>query len=263
MKKIALFFTAGLLLFGITPFFAAAQTTEERIETGRFGAEEPEAEDAGSGSGGHQDYWLFLGARVGPALRIYTPPEDTAFTGGDTYGLSLDAGLQVSVQIVPGFSLQAEAIFTWDDASAWFYALNPNNINPNNINVDRHTRKFTGLSLQFPLTAKLNFYPGIFRVSPFLGAYFLLPLGNMTIHDPLAGEESGPYSVSPPLGILGGLSVALPAGPGMFFADLRCAADLGLPEVKSGEELYRRGSVALCVGYELGLFRKGQTGNVK
>jgi hypothetical protein len=258
MKKIALFLAAAPLLFGITPFFAAAQTTEERIETGRFGAEEPAAEDANSGPASYKNRWLFLGARLGPALRIYTPPDDTPFTGGDTYGLSLDAGLQASVQIVPLFSLQAEVIFTWDDASVWFYSLNPNN-----INVDRHTRKFTGLSLQFPLTAKLNFYPGTFRVSPFLGAYFLLPLGNMTINDPLTGEESGSYSFSPPLGLLGGLSIAFPAGPGMFFADLRYAADIGLPEAQGGEELYRRGSVALCVGYEWGFFRKRQTGNVK
>jgi hypothetical protein len=260
MKKNVLSLVTVLLLFGITPFFAAAQTTEERIETGRFGAEEPDDGDAGFGGASYKDHWLFLGARLGPALRIYTPSDDTAFTGGDTYGLSLDTGLQASVQIVPIFSLQAEVIFTWDNASVWFYSLNPN---PNKTDVDRHTRKFTGLSLQFPLTAKLNFYPGTFRVSPFLGAYFLLPLGKMTMHDPLAGEDTDSYSFSPPLGVLGGISTAFPAGPGMFFADLRYAADLGLSEMKGGGDSYRRGSVALSVGYEWGFFRKGQTGNAK
>jgi hypothetical protein len=258
MKKNVVFLAAALLLFGITPFFAAAQTTEERIETGRFGAEEPVGEKTGYDGTSYKNHWLFLGARLGPSLRIYTPPDDTAFTGGDTYGPSLDAGFQASVQIVPVFSLQAEVVFTWDNASVWFYALNPNR-----IDVDRHTRKFTGFSLQFPLTAKLNFYPGKFRISPLLGAYFLVPLGKMTVNDPLKGEESDSYSFSLPLGILGGLNVAFPAGPGMFFVDLRYAADIGLSEAKGGGGSYRRGSLALCAGYEWGFFRKGQTGNVK
>jgi hypothetical protein len=258
MKKNVLSLVAVLLLFGIIPFFATAQTTKEQIETGRFGAEEPVDEGAGSGGVSYKNHWLFLGARLGPSLRIYTPSGDTAFTGGDAYGPSLDAGLQASVQIVPVFSLQAEVIFTWDNASVWFYSLNPNQ-----IDVDRHTRKFTGFSLQFPLTAKLNFYPGTFRISPFLGAYFLLPLGTMAINDPLVGEESGSYSFSPPLGILGGVSMAFPAGPGMFFIDLRYAADLGSSEVKGGGDSYRRGSVALSAGYEWGFFRKRQTGNAK
>ncbi|MDR0623282.1 MAG: hypothetical protein LBG10_02515 [Treponema sp.] len=249
---------AALLVFSFTPFFAAAQTSEERIETGRFGAEEPADGDAASPVKTYKNHWLFLGARLGPSLRIYTPQDDTPFTGGDTYGPALDMGFQASVQIVPLFSLQAEMIFTWDNASVWFYSLNPNK-----VDVDRHTLKFTGFSLQFPFTAKLNFYPGKFRVSPFLGVYVLVPLGNMTINNPLTGEESVSYSFSPPLGILGGLSAAFSAGPGMFFADLRYAGDIGKPDLKGGGDTYRRGSAALCVGYELGFFGKRQTGSAK
>jgi hypothetical protein len=255
MKKTVLLAAAVLC---IAPFFAGAQTSAERIETGRFGAEEPEGGDTGGGEAGRADHWLFLGARLGPALRVYTPPDDIAFTGVDTSGLALDLGVQASVRIAPVFSLQAEAVFTWDNASVWFYHLNAEK-----TGVDLHAREFTGCVLQFPLTARLNFYPGKFRVSPFLGAYFLLPLGEITINDPFTGEKSGSYSFSPPLGILGGISVAVPAGPGMIFADLRYSADLGAAKVKDGEDLSRRGSVALCVGYEWGLFSKGQTGNVK
>lgn len=258
MKRSVFSFVAALMLFGMIPFFSAAQTTEERIETGRFGVEDPAAADAVSDSASYKNYWLLLGARLGPSMRIYTPPDDTAFTGGDIYDLSLDAGFQAGVQIVPLFTVQAEMVFTWDNASVWFYALNPNG-----LDVDRHSREFQGFSLQIPLTAKLNFYPGKFRVSPFLGAYVLLPLGKMTIKDPLAGEESVPYSFSPPLGILGGVSAAFPAGPGMFFVDLRYSADLGLAEAEGRGDTYRRGSVALCAGYEWGFIRKSQTGSVK
>jgi hypothetical protein len=250
---------AALLLFSIIPFFAAAQTTEERIETGRFGAEEPDdADAAGSGGKTYKNHWLFLGARLGPSLRIYTPPEDTALTGGDTYGLSLDLGLQASVQIVPLFSVQAEMIFTWDNAPVWFYALNSNK-----IDVDRHTLQYTGFSLQFPFTAKLNFYPGGFRVSHFLGVSVLVPLGEMAIDSTLSGDDSVSYSFSPPLGLLGGVSAAFPAGPGMFFADLRYAADLGDVELRDGGDAYRRGSASLSFGYELGFFGKQQMGSAK
>jgi hypothetical protein len=240
------------MLFGMIPFFSAAQTTEERIETGRFGVEEPAAEaEAVSDSTSYENHWLFLGARLGPSLRIYTPPGDTAFTDGDNYGLSLDAGFQAGVQIVPLFSIQAEIVFSWDNASVWFYALNSNG-----FDLDRHSREFEVFSLQIPLTAKLNFYPGKFRVSPFFGAYVFFPLGMMTIKDPLTGEESVPYSFSPPLGIVGGVSAAFPVGPGMFFVDLRYSADLGLSEADGMGDVYRRGSVALCAGYEWAFLRK-------
>jgi hypothetical protein len=256
MKKRAFPLLAALLFFGAAPFFAGAQTGEERIETGRFGAEEPAGE--ASGGGAYKNNWLFLGARLGPSMRIYTPEGDTPFTGGDTYGPSLDVGFQASLQIVPLFSVQAEMIFTWDNATVWFYALNPNK-----VDVDRHTMKFTGFSLQFPVTARLNFYPGKFRVSPFLGFYVLAPLGKMAVDSALAGEESVSYSFSPPLGLLGGVSAAFPAGPGMFFADLRYGADLGVPDLQGGGDTYTRGSAALCLGYELGFFRKRQTGSAK
>jgi hypothetical protein len=258
MKKNILSLVTTLLFFGATPFFAAAQTSEERIESGRFGAEEPADGEAGSGAKTYKNHWLFLGARLGPSLRIYTSSDDTAFTGGDTYNPSLDMGFQASLQIFPFFSVQAEMIFTWDNASVWVYDLNPNQ-----VDVDRHTRKFTGFSLQFPITAKLNFYPGKFRVSPFLGFSLLAPLGKMTINDPQTGEESYSYSFSPPLGILGGISAAFPMGPGMIFVDLRYSADFGSSKAEGGGDSYRRGSVALCVGYEWGFFNKQQAGNIK
>jgi hypothetical protein len=252
MKKIVLPLTAALF-FCLLPFSAQAQTTEERIISGRFGVEEPSAEDADTDGGSYRDQRLFLGARLGPSLRFYTPAGDTAFTGGDSYGASLDAGIQVSLQIVRIFSIQAEAIFTLDNASVWNYALNSNN-----VDIDRYARRFSSFSLQFPLTAKLNFYPGKFRISPFAGAYFIVPLGTVKNSSPLDEEESFAYSVSPPLGILGGVSAGLPLGPGMIFADIRYTADLGEMELEQGVELqtYRRHMVTVSLGYEFGFFEK-------
>jgi hypothetical protein len=114
--------------------------------------------------------------------------------------------------------------------------------------------------------AKLNCYPGKFRVSPFLGGYFILPLGEMRTRSPLDTEKSFSYSVTPPVGLLGGVSAAYPAGPGMIFGDLRYAADLGEPELRDsgGITSYRRHMLSLSFGYEFGLFKKRQkTGGVK
>ncbi|MDR1353053.1 MAG: outer membrane beta-barrel protein [Treponema sp.] len=260
MKKKVLSLAAALLFFSMTPYFAAAQTAGERVETGRFGASEPAVKEADSGGGEiYNNRWLFLGVRAGPSLRIYTPSDDTAFTGGDTYSASLEAGIQASLQIVSFFSIQAEAVFTWDNASKWQYSYI-------NSDLDRYTRTFTGFSLQFPLMAKLNFYPGKFRVSPFFGGYFILPLGKIKTDSPQDDEESSfSYSFSPPLGLLGGISVGFPLGPGMIFADIRYSADLAEPELKDsgGIDTYRRHGAALSFGYEFGFFKKGKTGSVK
>jgi hypothetical protein len=215
-----------------------------------LGAADPEAEAAPPADGGaYGNRWLHLGLRAGPSLGIYIPGDDTAFTGGDSYGASLNTAVQATVEIVPFFSVQAEAVFTWDNGSLWRYEF------IDNVH-DRYQYKFKTLSFQFPLLAKLNFYPGKFRISPFLGAYLIVPLGEIETarHNE---TESYAYSYSPPLGALGGLSLEFPLGPGLIFADLRYFADLGSPELRDGNmETYTRHTAALSLGYEFGLFRK-------
>jgi hypothetical protein len=254
MKKNMVPLAAVALLFSMAPFFAAAQTSEERIETGRFGAADPRVENAAPPDGeARRNRWLYLGVRAGPSLGIYIPGDDTAFTGGDSYGASLNVAAQAAVEIVPRFSVQAEAIFTWDKGSLWQYEYIAAG-----DNLTSYQHKFKALSLQFPLLAKLNFYPGKFRVSPFLGASAIVPLGDIETAD--HGETSSyAYSYSPPLGLLGGLSVEFPLGPGLIFADLRYSADLGDPTLQGGDmETYTRHTAALSLGYEFGLFKKRQ-----
>jgi hypothetical protein len=245
---------AAALLCCLAPFFAEAQEqeTEERIDTGRFGAEEPLAGDSGSAPGKtYKNHWLFLGARLGPSLRLYTPQGDTPLTGGDTTGFALDLGLQASVQILPVFSIQTGMVFTWDNAPVWSYVYIPKK-----DDVDRYTREFSSFSLQIPLMAKLNFYPGVFRVSPFFGAYALVPLGYMKVSSSRDTEKNYSYSFSPPFGLLGGISASYPMGPGMIFADLRCAGDLGEPDLRGGPRSYQRTMFSLSIGYEFGFFAK-------
>ncbi|MDR2071227.1 MAG: PorT family protein [Treponema sp.] len=245
---------AVVFFFCAVSFFAPARTAGEEI-TGRggYGTIDLDPKKTGKKANVHNEQWLFLGIRLGPSLRFYTPSGDTAFTGGDAIGPSLEAGVQADLRIVPLLGIQVEAVFTWDNASIWQYALNDAG-----NDLDRYTRYFEGMSLHFPLTAKLNFYPpGEFRISPFFGGYFVLPLGKMKTGSPRDEEESFSYSLSLPVGLTGGVSIAYPLGPCIIFVDLRYAADLGEPDLDgSGLETYRRHGVSLSLGLEFGLLKR-------
>jgi hypothetical protein len=254
--SLALFAALALLLF--RPAAAAAQTEEEapiqreeRVDTGRFGAEEAETPPPAPEEERAYNKRLYLGFRAGPSLRFYTPPGDTAYTGGEAYGFSVEAALHAAVRILPFLTIQGEAVFSWDNASIWAY----HRVGQNS-EIDRYTWDHRSFSLQFPLTVRLNLYPGKFRLSPFLGAYYILPLGNFETVNSLNMEgQSNSYTVSPPIGLLGGLSGALKLGPGNIFAELRYAADLGEPEA-GNLPTYRRSMLTLSLGYEWGFIEK-------
>jgi hypothetical protein len=267
MKKQRLSFTpkyavllCAVLLFRLpSPAAVSAQEAadpntahkEEWVETGRFGAEEPEEDAPVDEIRAYHTKWLYLGARTGPSLRMYTPSGDTPYTGGDTQGFALDTALQASVQVFPFLSFQGEVIFTWDMSSRWAY------IPGGSGEIDRYTVDYTALSLSFPVMAKMNFYPGRWRISPFTGIYIVVPLGNMEISNSLTDDtKSSAYKISPPVGILAGLSGALKLGPGMVFADLRYAFDFGEPKPED-IPTYQRSMISLAFGYEWAFFTKG------
>ncbi|MDR1909694.1 MAG: hypothetical protein LBQ35_07255 [Spirochaetaceae bacterium] len=246
---------AAVLLCLVTSFVAAQ--TEERIDTGRFGAEEPEpsgAEDAVDEETGFVNKWLYLGLRAGPSLRFYTPPGVPSYTGRDTLGFALDLAFQASLPVLPFLNVQAEAVITWDNASVfkWRQAYSGGE-----SIVERYSREYDSFSLQFPLMARFNLYPGKFRISPFLGMYFFLPLGKLTETSSLNSIDESflSYRYSLPLGILGGLNGAMKLGPGMILADLRYTIDLGEPEPPEGA-VYRRSMLSLTLGYEWGFFTR-------
>jgi hypothetical protein len=248
-------YTALIALFCLFPAFAAAQTrTEEWVDTGRFGAEEPD--DPGAADTAEKGFtadWLYVGLRAGPSLRFYTPAADTPYTGGDTLSVSLDLALEARVQVLAFLSIQAELMFTWDNASLWAYRGTPHL---------RYTKDYRSFSFRIPLVVKYDFYPGRFRLSPFIGAYCVLPLGKLEASNSLDNSrQSLSYELSSPLGLLGGLSGALQFGPGVIIADLRYAADLG--EFKGRDtamEKFRRSMVSFTVGYEFGFFPKKKGG---
>jgi hypothetical protein len=243
---------ALIALLCLFPCFAAAQTrTEEEIDRGRFGAEDPK--ESGTAAEKEDPYakWIGLGLRAGPSFRVYTPAGDTPYTGGDAPGFSMDAGLQVNVRLLSFLSLQAEAVFTWDKASVWSYRAGTG------AEV-RYANDYQALFFQFPLVVKFDLYPGRFKISPFFGAYYVLPLGKLEASNSLnADRQSLGYRVSPPAGLLGGVSGALGLGPGALIADIRYAADLGDLEAREGTiHQFRRSMISVTLGYELGFIAK-------
>jgi hypothetical protein len=247
-RSTALVLLAALLLCAFFPLSAQTRT-EEWVETGRFGAEEPE-EARADRKDDINDQWLRLGLRAGPSLRIYTPSRDTRYTGGDTHAAALDLAFQANLRVLPFLSVQAEAVFTWDNASLWAYQSG----------TVRYTKDYTAFSLQLPLLLRFDLYPGKFKLSPFAGLYFVTPLGRLKTSNSLNNEtHSLSYRISPPLGFVGGLGGALKMGPGAIIADLRYAADFGNIKADDGStEEFRRSMISLTIGYELGfLARKG------
>jgi hypothetical protein len=237
---------AGILLFLLLPFPAAAQAqTREEVQTGRFGAEEPEIPEA-PGETLLPPSRFYLGFRAGPSLRVYTPGNDTPWTGGDSLGFSLDLAFYASLRLLSSLSLQGEAVFTWDKASLWAYRAGSV--------IDLYTKDYRTFSLEFPLLVRWDHHPGPFRLSLLGGAYFILPLGKLRAGDSLGGgPESLSWAPSLPIGLTGGLSGAVPRGPGRLVADLRVSGDLGNFEASGGGiEAFRRSRITLSLGYEWG-----------
>lgn len=241
----------GVLLSCFFPRTADAQT-EERIETGRYGTGELELPLDMPEQAGHNNRWLYLGARLGPSMRFYIPPGDIHYTGNDTQNFSFDTAIQANLQLLPYLSIQGEVIFTRDNASRKNFIRNVGG------QIEEYTQDYTSFFLQVPLLFRLNFYPGKFRVSPFFGLYYIAALGQIQIEEyPGNRQKSLDYGVFPPFGLLGGLNAALKWGPGMIFADLRYGEDLGEPTTwDEKQKTYRRSMISFTVGYEFGLFAR-------
>jgi hypothetical protein len=229
----------AILLVLLCCGFSVSAEDKVDVDRGRFGAEDEAApEETGF------DKQIYLGLRMGPSVRIYTPEDDIPYTGGDTSAFSMDVALQANFRALPFLSVQAEMVWTWDDLSLEEYI-------PSGSSYIISARDHTSFSFRFPLLLRLDFYPRSFRVSPFFGFYYFQPLGKLTVNDS-RGKRQVSWKASPPIGLTGGLSVGRKAGPGIVFADLRWDIDLGETEPDGDIPAYRRSMITLSVGYEFG-----------
>jgi hypothetical protein len=233
---------------------------------------------SGSGWNTDPDYWLKVGLRGGPSLRLYNPMTSTY-----TNSVSFDAGLQVTGQILPFLGIQAEMLFTTD--SAPFLGIKDEQLTALEYATSAN-------SLLIPLVVKGTFRYKRFLLAPFAGLYFTIPLNKMieteknavsldaegnSTTKPVEAEREWKYTV--PLGFTGGIAFGVRLGPGTLFLDTRYMIDFGdtqinrpgqvknadgtdavntdgTPKLESGFAVYRRSGVSFTLGYEFNIFPK-------
>lgn len=190
-------------------------------------------------------YWLHLGFRAGPSMRLYSPMSYAA-----TMGIGVDIGVQLMVQPLPFLGIQLETLFTIDYAP--MLGINDNNVNAVNDSI-------TSFGLMIPLLVKGTFQvSNMFRIDPFAGIYFWTPMGNASIKEVKESENTvdGPSKISPaPFGVTGGFSLGISIGPGSLLIDTRYSYDFG-DTIINEKPVYRRSMVTLSIGYEFNFLEK-------
>jgi hypothetical protein len=191
-----------------------------------------------------EEKWLWVGARGGMSFRFYDRPDGNLFVEeGVIYFLNVNAALQVSGHLFPWLDVQAEAIYTTDNAPFTLYAAGGTKTFP-----------FYSQSFMFPLLLRLGMRNDSLAAGILGGAYFFLPLGQMR-NDAMGGSFD--YESELPVGYTVGFNIGMRLGPGYLFFDTRWAADLGALYSASGDDLYKRSMVTLNIGYEFGFINKG------
>jgi TolB-like protein len=190
--------------------------------------------------------WLYFGIRGGGSLRLYSLSDDIEGDLGAT-PLSLEAGAQLSLQIVRFLAIQIEALYTRDSLE---YTGDTSQGNT-------YQSSFASSSLLPGALVKATWRTRRFLFAAFGGAYMTIPLGQIDYKSDI--DEDGSYDFSVPVGVTGGVNFGIKMGPGALFLDARYSKDLGNTSISdSGGTMavYSRDAVSLSLGYEFGIFGK-------
>jgi hypothetical protein len=191
------------------------------------------------------DHLFMLGLRAGLSPRWYVNPEERS---PGAWALTVEGGVSGALRLNSLFALQLEILFTRD--TLVYRGLNKGT----GLNYILANEKFSSFSLMFPFLVKMNFKKGFFRLSPLAGLYFFVPLGKIRYRMSTETENhSYTYSISIPAGFTAGFEAAIPYGPGVLFAALRYAGDLGTLTIDNSQQTnYKRHMLSVSLGYELG-----------
>jgi hypothetical protein len=205
--------------------------------------------------------WLYLGLKAGVAPRFY----QSASSGGpDSQALSVDGGIKAQFQFlvldppfaVTTFSVQAEALFTYDTAS--YNDKTPYEYEEGDEKKSRpgdYEINFNFMSLMLPVTLRVNFKPGMFTISPYGGVFFNVPISPEARYTNTRGdtEDTREFTAGQP-GFIGGIEVGRKLGPGVISLDLRFSTDTS-PWTIHGDPTvsFKRQIATLSLGYEFGL----------
>jgi hypothetical protein len=183
-----------------------------------------------------------MGLRAGGFLNFYSFQTSRGYEGGTSRAFSGEAALLLEFHPFRYFSLQAEA-------AAVYESFEEAREIRKGENMVRSVGTFSVLSLRFPLLIKTPISFGRFSLSPFAGAYYILPLGPMNVD--FGGDITDSYSwgVDPPFGISLGIDIGLSPRFGKLFIGLRYDQDIGATTGGSQESpFYSRNRLGLTLG---------------
>jgi hypothetical protein len=197
---------------------------------------------------------FFMGLRLGGSLSNLTVQGAGNYEGGASQWFGFEGAVMAEFRLFRFLSLQVEAVFVYDA----FVAAKQVSIGGELI---RSTDAFEVMFLMFPLYLKAPLALNGATMSPFLGAYFPMPLGQMNISPQEGNGEGGSYSygIIPPLGISLGLDVGFPLGPGELVAGLRFDQNIGMSVAQDPNRMrFYRSRLGLSLGYQFLLWKQKQ-----
>ncbi|MFP3090593.1 PorT family protein [Treponema sp. TIM-1] len=188
-----------------------------------------------------------LGFRFGISPRWYISPGEQS---AGAQAVVVEGGVSGSFRLNPLLALQLELIMTGD--TVVYRGLN--------LNDQIYNVKYSSLSLMVPLLLRMNFRPGLVRLSPLAGLYFVVPLGDTRYRESRDGSvRSYSTSFSVPLGFTLGFEAAIKFGPGEVFSDLRYNGDFGTVSINDPDKTkYKRHIFSITLGYEFGFFYRNR-----
>jgi hypothetical protein len=195
---------------------------------------------------------LYLGLRGAIVLNTSMPQASGDYEAGISQGFSGEGAVAVEFRAFRFLNLQAEAVFIYDTFKAAKKTQK-------GTELVRSTDTFRSFSLMLPLFLKVPLETGSFTLSPFVGAYYTMPLGAVNVVPGDSDETAGSYSyrMDPPFGLSLGIDAGLSLGPGELFAGLRFDRNLGLTILGGGNGMqYSRNRIGLSLGYKLLLWKR-------
>ena len=185
---------------------------------------------------------LYAGLRAGGFLSLYAFQTTRGYEGGTGRAFSGEAALLAEFHPWRFLSVQAEAAVLYEAFGESREAWEDTEI--------QYSGGFSALSLNVPLLIKAPLDFGRFTLSPFVGAYYILPLGPMSAN--LDGDERQyAWRVDhPPAGVSLGIDLALPLGQGKMIGGLRYEQDVGTAAGEDTESpVYSRSRMGLSLGW--------------
>jgi TolB-like protein len=219
----------------------------------------------------HSKKKFVFGGRLGPGFGLtalesefkkdYFEPDvqsETSFFASvyGAYNITSHFGLQLELNFMMNNGITIDGYDQWkldetDSGGNYIYTEEECKI----------TDKFTYASLDIPLLARFNFRPSSrLLISPFIGPYLSLPLGDLKNEyeypdDSYADDSRDDKITSVLISVMTGVNIGYNLGPGYITADLRYRNDFApLRADYWGErnvELFTRQIINITIGYEI------------